>query len=104
MKPIVTEITFIIVNINIPKMIVDIDKQISFDIIEEHATSLDTQKMLRAGVISNDQDYLAVHIENHPDYDKVIVQLDRGYLEYVTLPTKVFNDLPRYEYKEKKAI
>ena len=82
-------------------MIVDIDKQISFDIIEAHATSLDTQKMLRAGVIANDCDYLAVHIENHPDFDKVIVKLDRGYLEYITLPTEVFNKLTRYEYIDK---
>ncbi|MCH7561656.1 MAG: hypothetical protein IIC67_09895 [Thaumarchaeota archaeon] len=82
-------------------MIVDVDKQISFEIIEKHDASLDTKKMLRAGVISNDCDYLAVHIENHPDFDRVIVRLDRGYLEYVTLPTKVFNELPNYEYRAK---
>lgn len=82
-------------------MIIEVDKQISLDIIEEHDTSLDTKRMLRAGVISNDCDYLAVHVESHPDFDKIIVKLDRGYLEYVTLPTEVFNELPNYEYKEK---
>ena len=85
-------------------MIVDVDKQISFDIIKEHDNSLDTESMLRAGVISDDCEYLAVHVENHPDFDKVIVKLDRGYLEYVTLPTKVFNELPSYEYVEKQAL
>ena len=84
-------------------MIVDVDKQISFDIIEQYATSLDIHKMLRAGVISNDCDYLAIHIENHPEFDKVIVKLDCGYLEYVTLPTEIFNELPNYEYREKQV-
>ena len=81
-------------------MIIETDKLISLDIIKEYDKSLDTDRMLKAEVISDDQDYLAVHIESHPDYDKVVVQLERGYLEYVTLPTQVFNELPNYEYKE----